>query len=114
MKLSRTGQHALGTLVAVALLAGCSGTGGSQSSTPTSGLNPASVGGHGLGVQSLHSGAFTSVKAPKVHRDTGKSHVSPGAKAVPRLLFISDDGTDDVYIFSLPAMAVMEIGRAHV
>jgi hypothetical protein len=108
MKLSRTGQHALGTLVAVALLAGCSGTGGSQSSTPTSGLNPASVGGHGLGVQSLHLGAsYTSVKAPKVHRDTGKSHVSPGAKAVPRLLFVSDDSSEDVYIFSLPAMALM-------
>jgi len=108
MKLSRTGQHALGTVVAVALLAGCSGTGESQSSTPTSGLNPASVGGHGLAVQSLHLGAsYTSVKAPKLHRDTGKSHVSPGAKAVPRLLFISDIGTDDVYIFSLPAMAVM-------
>lgn len=108
MKLSRTGQHALGTLVAVALLAGCSGTGGSQSSTPTTGLNPASVGGHGLGVQSLHRGAsYTSVKAPKVHRDTGKSHVSPEAKALPRLLFIADDGTDDVLIFSMPAMALM-------
>jgi hypothetical protein len=108
MKLSRTAQHALGTLAAVALLAGCSGTGGSQSSTPTTGLNPASVGGHGLGVQSLHRGAsYTSVKAPKVHRDTGKSHVSPEAKALPRLLFIADDGTDDVLIFSMPAMALM-------
>ena len=107
MKLSRTGQHALGTLVAVALLAGCSGSGGSQSSTPTTGINPASVGGHALGIQGLHGAAYTSVKAPKVHRDTRKSHVSPNAKAVPRLLFISDDETDDVYIFSLPAMALM-------
>ncbi|MGA8795928.1 MAG: hypothetical protein WB526_02525 [Candidatus Cybelea sp.] len=107
MKLSRTGQHALSTLVAVALLAGCSGSGGSQSSTPTTGINPASVGGHALGVQDLHVGTYTSVKAPKVHRDTRKSHVSPNAKAVPRLLFIADDDTDDVYIFSLPAMALM-------
>ena len=107
MKLSRTGQHAF-SLAAVALLAGCSGTGAAQSSAPTSGINPASVGGHGLGVQSLHEGEYyTSVRAPKVHRDTRKSHVSPDAKSVPRLLFVSDDGTDDVYIFSLPKMALM-------
>jgi hypothetical protein len=60
-----------------------------------------------LGVQALHVGTYTSVKAPKVHRDTRKSHVSPEAKAVPRLLFVADDGTDDVLIFSLPAMALM-------
>lgn len=106
MKLSRTAQQALSTLAAVALLAGCSGTGGSQSSTPTTGINPASVGGHGLGM-SLHDGAYyTSVKAPKMRRDTGKSHVSPDAKLAHRLLFVSDDSTYDVYIFSLPKMAL--------
>jgi hypothetical protein len=41
-----------------------------------------------------------------VHRDTGKSHVSPDAKNAPRLLFVSDDGTDDVYMFSMPTMAL--------
>ncbi len=102
MKLSRTAQHALGTLGVAALLAGCSG--GSQSSTPTTGMNPAAVGGHALG--SLHKGTYTSVKAPKVHSDTRKSHVSPDAKNAPRLLFVSDDGTNDVYIFTMPAMAL--------
>jgi hypothetical protein len=107
MNLSRTAQHALGTLAAVALLAGCSGTGGSQSSTPTTGISSASVGGHGSGIQSLHRGTYTSLRAPKVHRDTRKSHVSPKAVGLPRLLFVADDGTDDVYMFSMPAMALM-------
>ena len=108
MKSLGFGRVTLCSCVAAAIVAGCGGTGGSQSSTPTSGINPASVAGHGLGVQSLHEGEYyTSVKAPKVHRDTGKSHVSPDAKSARRLLFISDDDTDDVYIFGLPKMALM-------
>ncbi|HET6275332.1 MAG TPA: hypothetical protein VFE16_05255, partial [Candidatus Cybelea sp.] len=35
-----------------------------------------------------------------------KSWVSPDVKKAPRLLFVSDDGTDDVYIFTMPAMTL--------
>jgi hypothetical protein len=106
MKLSRTAQHAISTLAAVALLAGCSGAGAPQPSMPTTGISPASVGGLGLGAHRLHQGTYTSLKAPKVHRDTRKSRVSPDAKSAPRLLFVSDDATNDVLIFTMPAMAL--------
>ncbi|HEX4012773.1 MAG TPA: hypothetical protein VHX17_02650 [Candidatus Cybelea sp.] len=89
----------------MALLAGCSGAGGSQSSTPATGMNPAAVGGHAPGAAG-HKGTFTSVKMPKVHSDKGKSHVSPDAGNAPRLLFISDDGTNDVYMFKMPSMTL--------
>ena len=58
-------------------------------------------------IQSLHRGTYTSLRVPKVHRDTRKSHVSPKAAGLPRILFIADDGTDDVYMFSMPAMVLM-------
>jgi hypothetical protein len=70
------------------------------------GMNPAAVGGaHALGARGPHA-TYTSVKAPKVHSDKSKSHVSPDAKNAPRLLFVADDGTNDVYIFTMPAMAL--------
>lgn len=94
-------------LAAVVLLAGCSGLGGSQTSTPATGMNPAAVNGRGAGVQGLHLGAdYTSVNVPKVHSDKGKSHVSPDAAGLPRLLFVSDDSSNDVYMFSMPTMTL--------
>ncbi len=51
-----------------------------------------------------HLVTYTSVRAPKVKPDHHKSWVSPDVKRAPRLLFISDDSTQDVYIFTMPAM----------
>jgi hypothetical protein len=47
---------------------------------------------------------FTGLAAPNVHSDHHKSWVSPDMKKAHRLLFISDIDTDDVYIFTMPAM----------
>ena len=95
----------LGALAGVALLAGCSGLGGSQSSTPA-GASPAAVGRYGAASPALRPGAtYTSVKAPKVHSDKRKSHVAPIGVG-QRILFVSDDGTNDVYMFTLPAMTL--------
>ena len=94
MKISRL---ASGVMATVALLAGCSG-GGLQSSSvrrADTGLGPM---GHD------HLATYTSVRAPKVKPDHHKSWVSPDVKRAPRLLFISDDSTQDVYIFTMPAM----------
>jgi hypothetical protein len=106
MRISRAATYALSALAAAALLAACS-SGGSQSSAyaPSSGAN-APMGAH---VPNAHAKfpANTAVRTPNVHRDHHKSWVSPDAARLPRLLFISDDGTDDVYIFSMPAMTLM-------
>ena len=39
-----------------------------------------------------------------VHPDRNKSWVSPDAQRAPRLLFVSDVSTNDVYIFTMPDM----------
>jgi hypothetical protein len=49
---------------------------------------------------------FTSVRIPKVQSDRRKSWVSPEVKRAPRLLFISDDSTNDVYIFTMPSVTL--------
>ena len=106
MTISRSATYALSALAAASLLAACSGSGGSQSSAyaPPSGAS-APMGSH---IPNLHTQfpANTSVKAPSVHRDHHKSWVSPDARLAPRLLFVADDDTDDVYIFTMPAMAL--------
>jgi hypothetical protein len=106
MKPSKTAQFALGTLATVVLLAGCSGLGGSQSSAPATGMNPAVLNVRGGGVPALRPGiTYTSVQAPKVHSDLRKSHVSP-LGAGQRILFVSDDDTNDVYMFTLPSVTL--------
>ncbi len=79
-------------MAAATLLAGCS-SGGSQ----LSGLSPLASQPH------QPSDTFAGLKwIGNVHPDHHKSWVSPNATQVPRLLFESDDGTNDVYIFGLP------------
>jgi hypothetical protein len=103
MKISRL---ASGVLATVALLAGCSG-GGLQSSSSfasSSGQGLAS-GGRGLGpLGDHHLSTYTSVRAPTVKPDHHTSWVSPDVNSARRLLFISDDSSQDVYIFTMPAM----------
>ncbi|MGA7202344.1 MAG: hypothetical protein WBX26_10975 [Candidatus Cybelea sp.] len=90
MRVFRLVTYASGALAA-ALLAACSGVGNTQSS----GYNPPS----GVSYPGL-----TGLVAPNVRPDHHKSWVSPDVKKAPRLLFISDINTDDVYIFTMPAM----------
>jgi hypothetical protein len=89
-------------LASAAFLAACNGGGGSQSTGyAPSGAAPAA---HHVDV---HSGfpANTSFRPLKnVHPDHAKSRVSSDIAKLPRLLFVSDDDTDDVYIFTMPTM----------
>lgn len=105
MKLPKTAQHALGALAAVALLAACSGLGGTQSSTPN-GVNPSALGANEAVVPAGRAGkTYTSVQEPTVHTDNHKSHVSKMGVG-QRILFVSDDSTNDVLMFALPAMTL--------
>lgn len=109
MRISRSATYAMCVTAALALLAGCSGGGqqASSSLTPVTGQS-AAAGGHGLGSMGRHNQmTFTSVHAPQ-HIQGGhhKSWVSPDVKRAPRLLFVSDDDYNEVFIFTMPAMAV--------
>ncbi len=108
MRISRSASYALGVLAAAALLAGCSSSGGSQSGFAP-GAGAGASGNHVSVPQVRHHGladTYVSVKPAQVHPDHHKSWVSPDAKLAPRLYFASDSGTDDVYIFTMPGMAL--------
>ncbi|MGB8907775.1 MAG: hypothetical protein WCC84_03395 [Candidatus Cybelea sp.] len=107
MKTSRLAAYALGVLAAAALIAGCSGGTQSSALSPTSMTNAAHSGANPLHERSA-LGAFVSVKQPgQAHPDHHKSWISPEArKRHVRLLFVSDSGTDDVYIYSLPKVTL--------
>ncbi|MGA8100053.1 MAG: hypothetical protein WB810_15465 [Candidatus Cybelea sp.] len=105
MKISTSAAYALGVVAAAALVAGCSGGTQSSALSPTSTMTNAQH----SGASPLHHnalGAFNSVKQPgKAHPDHQKSWVSPDIKKrEPRILFVSDSGTDDVYMYTLPGM----------
>jgi hypothetical protein len=93
METSRLASGALGVMAAVAFLAGCGGGGLQSSSSFVS-----------SSAQRLASVTYTSVRAPKIKPDHHKPWVSPDVKSAHRLLFISDDSSNDVYIFTMPAM----------
>jgi hypothetical protein len=106
MKISRTVAYALGVVAAAALIAGCSGGTQSSALAPTS-MNDAA---HSI-ANPLHLkgalGAYLSVKPlGAAHPDHHKSWVSPDAAKAPRLYFGSDDGYDDVYIYTMPDMSL--------
>jgi hypothetical protein len=97
MNVLRVAAYALSACAAGALLAACASA-GSQSL----GLAPSA------GAASPNSNfsfnrdypSLTGLAAPVVHRDLHKSWVSPDAKRMTRLLFISDADSNDVYIFA--------------
>lgn len=97
MKTSRLVSVAVGVMASAALLAGCSGV--LQSAAPSA---PSSA--NNLASRRDRLVTYTSVRAPKIKPDRHKSWVSPDVKRAPRLLFISDESTQDVYIFTMPAM----------
>ncbi len=104
MRISRPASYAFGVTAAAALLAACSG-GGSPSSAlaPSTGMNNSSA-GH---VRSLNEHvSLTSRVSKPVHKDHRKSWISPDARGLPRILFISDSGTNDVDMYSMPGMVL--------
>lgn len=105
MKVSRSVAYALGIVTAAAVIAGCSG--GTQPAVgPASMTNAAHSGADAL---HLRGGldAFAAVRRyDTLHPDHRKAWVSPDAKDEPRLMFASDAGLGDVYIFALPSMTL--------
>ena len=105
MKSSQLASGGLSVMAAVALLAGCGGGLQSSSSFGVQSRQGWASDGRGLGPMGHHHLAtYTSVRAPKIKPDHRQSWVSPDVKRAPRLLFISDDSSQDVYIFTMPAM----------
>ncbi len=110
MILSWPRSRALGALAAAALLAACNGIGGSAVTGPAlrSEMKPPTS-SHGMNALSRDahppSDTFAGIAwMGNVHPDRNKSWVSPDAQRAPRLLFVSDVSTNDVYIFTLPDM----------
>ena len=100
MRILSRRSYALSVLAAAALLSGCNGSGGSQSSglTPSSGMTS-----HALNP----SDTFVGVKwIGNVRSDRQQSWISPDVQRAPRLLFVSDTATDDVDIFTIPDMTL--------
>ena len=102
MKLSKSAAYVLATCAAVALV-GCSNGSGSSGSI-SSGPSTAQLATHLLGRPSLLQASVMQGLTP--HPDHRKSWLSPDVKRAPRLLFVSDAQTGDVYILTMPALAL--------
>ncbi len=90
MKVSRSTLSALGVALAAAVLAGC-GNGASQA-------------GLGSSLPAMRSASqFNFGRPQSVHSDHTRSRMAPGAKA-QNLLYVSDVGTNDVYVYSFPKL----------
>jgi len=104
MRISGSASYAIGVAAAVALLAGCSGGGGGSQYSPVSPVG-GGTGMTGMG-HTAHvlnrKNTLTAIKAVAVRPDHHKSWVSPDAARAPRLLFASDSGTNNVYMFTMP------------
>jgi hypothetical protein len=85
MKTFSSVKFALGATTAIAVFAGCNNGGGSQ-------IIPSSA---------LQQGTLVARAGSGVASDHGASWMSPGAKNAD-LLYVSDVGTNDVYVYSYP------------
>jgi hypothetical protein len=63
-------------------------------------------GGIAQGSDSERLVVTTAVPPPALHRDRRASWLAHGLSDAAKLLFVSDDESDDVYIFALPAMTL--------
>ncbi|MBV9719467.1 MAG: hypothetical protein JOZ77_09105 [Candidatus Eremiobacteraeota bacterium] len=107
MRISKSAMYAISALAAAGLLAACSGTGSQSSMTPTTQQNAAMGGGHSANpAHQQINNTLTAVVSHAQHADHHKSWVSPDAMGAPRLLFISDATYGDVYIFTMPHLAL--------
>lgn len=104
MSIARLASYALGILAASAIFAGCS-TGGSQ---PSALASIGSDAGPPLANPLAHlHGTTMAVRPGPLHVDHRKSWISPQMAGAPRLLFVSDDSTNDVDVFTMPALALV-------
>jgi hypothetical protein len=85
MKIPRPAACALGVIGAAFAVTGCGG----GAVAPNAGSMPITT---------------ALVRPPFVHPDRRRSWVSSDVKQIVRLLFVSDDATDDVYIFTTPSL----------
>ena len=99
-------SYALAVCGALAMLAGCSAAGGPSSALSPTGLNAAQGGAHALGHP--HDGFMGLVEGAR-HPDHQKSWRSPELKkdVNGRQLWISDPGTNDVYIYNMPSLTLV-------
>jgi NHL repeat len=95
---------AFSVTAAAALLAACNG-GGSPSSvlTPSTGISSSAI---GIAPSLKERMTLTARISKPVHKDHRKSWISPDARRAPRLLFVSDDGTNDIDILTMPGLAL--------
>jgi hypothetical protein len=98
-------RYALLSCATAVILASCSTT---QSSVAPAAASPAQTQAGGTAPLGRMKGIPTlAARPPAKHRSNrGKSWISPDAAGLPRLLYISDYGADDVDIFSLPKMTL--------
>jgi DNA-binding beta-propeller fold protein YncE len=90
MKISRLARRALGVAAAATMLAGCEGG--------------ASHAGLGSSLPATQSATWPSFGRPQsAHSDHRRSWMAPDAKNGD-LLYISDIGTNDVYVYSYPKL----------
>lgn len=103
MRTLRSVSYTLGVLAAATLFVACGG--GSQSTA----LAPIGAdAGPPLENPLAHLHGMTmAVRPGPLHVDHGKSWISPRMAGAPRLLFISDDSTNDVDIFTMPALMLV-------
>jgi hypothetical protein len=101
MRISRSAMYAISALAAAALLAACSGAGGTQSYA-SSGSGVTSPMAHHPFLPDHNFPGYTGVKPPFSKPDHSKSWISPDAKRAPRIMFVSDYALGDVYVYSMP------------
>jgi hypothetical protein len=102
MRISRPAFY-MAVTAATGLLAACSGSGSPSSAlAPSTGTN-SSPAGHG---HSMRDRTLTARVSKPLHADHRKSWVSPDARRAPRILFISDDGTNDINMYTMPALVL--------
>ena len=98
--------YAVGVLALTVLLAGCGG-GGSPSSLGATGLGPATGLAPASATQSLRSRvSIAAAPLMEVHPNHRKTWVAPDVGGVPRLLFESDAGYNEVNIYAMPKLTL--------
>ena len=99
MRISSWGKYAVCITGTAVMLAGC---GGSPSAlAPTSAASLSSIQSPLARMQSTLGAA--RITGATVHADLGRSWMAPGS-ASSQLLYVSDAGTNDVYVYSYPGL----------
>jgi len=100
MRISGSAQYACCVAAATITFAGCNG-GGSPSQLDPSGPIKVNAARSSLGAQSLIIGLAIKSGGATAHRDQSRSWMDRHIKKTD-LLYVSDNGTDDVYAYSYP------------